>query len=266
MKNWKNKTALITGASYGIGEAFAKRLASKGANIILTARSADKLDALAAELRTQYGIDVTVIAADLADNSSPQKIFDMTEGGGRRVDLLINNAGFGSVGNFIDIPLDRQMEMIQVNVNALVRMSHLFLPKMIERRSGSVIQLASVAAFQGVPYFSIYAATKAFIMNFAEGLWGECREYGVNVMALCPGPTISNFAKVAGTTKKLNPSKIQTAEAVVDEALEGLEQKRSVVVTGRSNKIMVMAERFVSRMFVTKAAAKTYKFYSTRGN
>ncbi len=265
MSEWRGKTALITGASYGIGEAFARRLAAEGAHVIITARSRDRLEALANELRSQPGVNVTVIAADLAQPSAPAEIFQATEGRGVAVDLLINNAGFGAVGDFADLPLDRQLEMIQVNVTALVALTHLFLQPMSERRAGAIIQLASTASFQGVPYMSIYAATKAFIMNFAEGLWAECRAYGVRVTALCPGPTATHFQAVAGTAPRRDPKKMQTPEEVVEVGLQALAANRSVAVSGFSNKLMVNAQRLVPRRVTTQMAAKLFRPFSTRG-
>lgn len=264
MTEWKNKTALITGASYGIGEAFARRLAGDGANLILTARSVDRLEALADELRSQFKVSVTIIEADLALPSAWQKLFDETEGLGQQVDLLVNNAGFGGVGDFADLPLDRQLEMIQVNVSAMVALTHLFLQPMLKRRKGAIIQLASTASFQGVPYSTIYAATKSFALIFAEGLWAECREQGVRVMALCPGPTATHFQVVAGTARLRDPQKMQTPEEVVEVGLNALAQSRSYAISGFGNRAMVFAERFAPRSLVIRIAAKLYSPFSTQ--
>lgn len=265
MSEWNGKTALVTGASYGIGEAFAHRLAAAGANLILTARSLDRLNALASEIRARYGVNVTVIEADLGRPSAPEEIFRETETRGLQVDLLVNNAGFGAVGDFADAPLARQLEMIQVNVSALVALSHLYLQPMIERREGAIILLASTAAFQGISYTAIYAATKAFILNFGEGLWGECKEYGVRVLTLCPGPTATNFQAVAGISKKMrNPSTVQSSEEVVDVGLKALAKGRGVAVSGFPNRVMVAAERLVPRSLATRLAAKLFRPLSTR--
>jgi short-subunit dehydrogenase len=263
MSEWRGKTVLVTGASYGIGESFARRLAGDGASVIVTARSRDRLDAMAGELRSRHGAEVGVIEADLGRPSAPEEIFRATEGRGRQVDLLINNAGFGAVGDFADIALERQLEMIQVNVTALVALSHLFLQPMIKRRAGAIIQVASTASFQGVPYSSTYAATKAFILNFSEGLWAEGRNHGVRVMALCPGPTATHFQMVAGTARLRDPAKMQTPEEVVEAGLTALAQNRSVAISGFGNKLMIGAERLVSRNFVTRMAAKMYRPFST---
>jgi short-subunit dehydrogenase len=264
MSEWRGKTALVTGASYGIGESFAQKLASAGTNLILTARSHDRLHALADELRGRYGINVTVIEADLAKPSAPEEIFRETENKGLQVDLLINNAGFGAVGDFTDLPLARQLEMIQVNVQALVALSYLYLQPMIKRRKGAIIQVSSTAAFQGIPYTAVYAATKSFILSFSEGLWGECKEYGVRVMALCPGPTATHFQTVAGTSQIRNPQNMQTPEEVVEVGLQALAQTRAIAISGFSNRLMVAAERFVPRSLVTQVAGKLFRPFSTR--
>jgi hypothetical protein len=264
MSDWKGKTALVTGASYGIGEAFARRLAADGMKLIITARSRDRLDALADELRAQHNADVTVIEADLADPAAPGKIFSETERLGSFVYLLINNAGFGAVGDFADIPLTRQLEMIEVNVKALVALTHLYLRPMIDRREGAIVQVASTASFQGVPYTSIYSATKAFILNFGEALWAEGRACGVRVLALCPGPTATHFQTVAGTAHLRDPAKMQTPEEVVDAGMKALAQNRSVAISGFGNKLMVGAERLAPRNLVTRIAARLYSPFSTR--
>jgi short-subunit dehydrogenase len=264
MSEWKSKTVLITGASYGIGEVFARRLARDGANLILTARSGDRLEALANELRTRHQVGVTVIEADLSQPSAPRALFEKTEAAGLQVDLLINNAGFGLVGDFDNLPLARQLEMIQVNVTALVALSHLFLQPMLRRRNGAILNLASTASFQGVPYFSVYAATKAFIMIFSEGLWAECQPLGVRVLALCPGATETHFQAVAGTENHSRPVKMQTPEEVVEVGLKALEENRAVVVSGFNNRAMVFIERFVPRSFITRMATKLYRPFSTR--
>lgn len=264
MSEWKDKTVLITGASYGIGEAFARRLAADGANLVLTARSIEKLDALAAELRLGHRVGVTTIQADLAEAGAPDRIFQMTEGQGLQVGLLINNAGFGAVGDFAALPLDRQLEMIQVNATSLVALTHLFLQPMLARKGGAIINLASTASFQGVPYFSVYAATKAFILNFSEGLWAECQPSGVRVLALCPGATETHFQAVAGTETHTRPVKMQTPGEVVEVGLNALAASRSVAVSGFRNQAMVFAERFLPRSAVTRIASKLYRSFSSQ--
>ncbi len=265
MSEWKNKTALITGASYGIGESFARRLAADGATLVITARSRERLDALAAELRDRHRVSVTVIEADLAQPEAAQQIFRATEAAGLQVDLLVNNAGFGLVGDFARQPREKLTEMIQVNVTALVELAHLYLQPMLRRRSGAIINLASTASFQGVPYFAVYAATKSFILIFSESLWAECSGSGVRVLALCPGPTATHFQNVAGTSHRRLPEKMQTADEVVEIGLKALAQGRSHVVSGLNNKLMVEAERFVPRKVVTRMAERLFRQFSEQG-
>jgi uncharacterized protein len=190
----KRPIALITGASAGIGLEFAKRLAERGYDVILSARRRDRLDELAARLRAEHGgIRVEVIVADLQDSDAPAAIVAETARLGIGVDLLVNNAGFGTHGHFETLPPDRERGEIAVNVAALVALTHAFLPAMLERGQGGVINVASTAAFQPVPYMAVYAATKAFVRSFSEALHEEVQARGVRVIALCPGPTATEF-------------------------------------------------------------------------
>jgi short-subunit dehydrogenase len=261
MAEWKGKTALITGASYGLGVSFAQALAAQGANLVLTARSEERLRALASELEGKHAISTHVIGADLGQRETPQLIFDETARRGLNVDLLINNAGFGLVGRFMELPLERQLEMIQLNVTSLVHLTHLFLKPMLVRRAGAIVQVASTAAFQPVPYFSVYSATKAFVLSFGEALWLECEEAGVRVISLCPGPTDTNFQQVAGTTRQNSNEKMQPAEEVVEECLAALEKGEGHVVAGVPNKLMVLGERLVPRKMITRLAGRRYRHY-----
>lgn len=264
MSEWNNKTVLITGASYGIGESFAKRLAAAGAHLILTARSQDRLAALAAQIRTQYGRQVTVICADLASTTGARDIYEETQRQNLSVDLLINNAGFGALGEFATLSLPRQLEMIQVNVSSLVALTHLYLQTMKARRAGAILNVASTASFQAIPYFAVYAATKAFVLSFSEALAEECDPFGVRVLALCPGSTVTNFQEVAGSQRINTPRFQQTAEQVVDLGLAALSQGRSHVISGTTNKVQTQLERFIPRRFVTKLAGKMFKPQATK--
>jgi short-subunit dehydrogenase len=263
MSEWRDQTVLITGASYGIGEAFARSLAAGGAHLILTARSRDRLEALAGELRERHRRQIAVIPADLAQPMGAEEIFRETERRSLPVDLLINNAGFGVVGNFSRLPLARQLEMIQVNVTALTALAHLYLQPMLARRAGAIINVASTASFQAVPYFAVYAATKAFVLSLSEALWAECRERGVRVLALCPGPTATHFQEVAGTTRHRAPGKAQTPEEVVRVGLDALARGRSHVVSGFGNRLQTEIERFVPRDVVTRIAARVFRPFAT---
>ncbi|MBE9215905.1 SDR family oxidoreductase [Plectonema cf. radiosum LEGE 06105] len=227
-------TALITGASGGIGKSFALKLAAQNTNLIIVARSEDKLNALAQQLREQYNIQVDVIVKDLTQPSATKEVFDATITKGLTVDLLVNNAGFGDYGEFAQTDGDRQVQMVQLNNVALIDLTHRFLPQMRDRRSGSIINVSSIAAFQPIPYLSVYAASKAFVRSFSEALWAENRQYGVRVLVVCPGPTETNFFNEAKFPPALarNAQSMSTSEEVVDQALKALEEGRATVVVG----------------------------------
>ncbi len=214
MERWRGKWALITGASAGIGLALAAQLAAGGTNLILTARRRERLEVLADRLTRQNGVCIQVFPADLTLPAAPEQLFAFTESQRIVVDLLINNAGFGSYGRFYTSNRVRQLEMLQVNVAAVVALTHLYLPRMIERRRGDILIVASTAAFQGLPYLATYAATKAFDLLFAEALAEEVRGYGIRVCALCPGPTATEFQAVAGEPLQLYHYATETATKV----------------------------------------------------
>ncbi len=186
-RDYQMKTTLITGASSGIGEAFARRLARDGWNVLLVARTESKLEMLCSELGRASDINAQYVALDLTDTDAPAKLFEETKARGLEVEMLINNAGFGSMGDFLQLDLERELEMVDLNIKALVALTYLFLGPMRERGRGSIINVASTAGFQPVPYMTTYAATKAFVLSFSDALWEENRAYGVSVMALCPG-------------------------------------------------------------------------------
>jgi hypothetical protein len=199
MEHWRGKWALVTGASSGIGWALAQQLAAKGAKLLLTARRADRLKQLADEVTTRYKVETQIFAADLARPQTPGEIFRFVEQKRLPIELLINNAGFGAYGEFQKVEAQRLLDMVQVNVAAVVHLTHLFLPAMVDRHSGYILIVASTAAFQPVPYISTYAATKGFDLLFAEGIAEEVRRHGVHVCALCPGSTASEFNEVPGS-------------------------------------------------------------------
>ncbi|MGH1396656.1 MAG: SDR family NAD(P)-dependent oxidoreductase [Trichormus sp.] len=255
-------TALITGASSGIGEAFAKELAARQTNLVLVARSQEKLHQLAQELQKQYNIQVEVIVKDLTESNATADIFDITKNQGLTIDLLINNAGFGDYGDFAERDGERQIKMIQLNVLALVDLTHKFLPLMRERRSGSIINVSSIAAFQPIPYLSVYAASKAFVLSFSEALWAENRDYGVRVLVVCPGPTESNFFTEASFPSSFTgkTSKISTPEEVVNDALNALAKGDSTVISGGVlSKIITNMPRFLPRETLVNILEKQFK-------
>lgn len=257
------KTALITGASAGIGEAFAKELASRQTNLILIARSQDKLEKLARQLREQFGIDVEVIVRDLTVPGATQAIKDEVSEKGWVVDLLINNAGFGDYGSFAQRQLQRQVEMIQLNILASVELTYLFLADMQQRNGGAIINISSIAAFQPLPYLSVYSATKAFVLSFTQALWAENKDNNVKILAVCPGPTESQFFEVAEFPESFdqkNPDKITPASQVVKEALDALAKDASTVVTGgMANNIIVNLPRFFPRDWLVSTVEKQFR-------
>ena|ERR1019366_2295222 len=258
MDNWRGKWALITGASAGIGRAFAFELAAGGADLILTARRGDRLAELANEIHAKYKIEVEVYAADLAQPAAPAKLYEFTSRNGFEVELLINNAGFGVYGEFAKADLSRQLEMIQVNIAAVVHLTHLYLPPMITRRHGDILILASTAAFQGVPYLNAYAATKAFDLHFAEALAAEVKEYGIRVCALCPGSTTSEFFEVAGQPKNVL-RKRESAEKVARVGLKALAGGKSYVISGFKNYLGAHVQRLLPRRMVTRVIANAFR-------
>jgi uncharacterized protein len=256
--NWKNrwtgKWALITGASAGIGLEFAKLLARNGAHLILTARRTDRLQQIAAELKSAHNVNVEVFSADLARPEAPTQIHDFTTSQKIEVEFLINNAGFGAFGYAHEIPAKKMLEMIQVNCSVVVHLTRLYAPTMVALGHGDILIVASLASFQPVPFNSVYAATKAFDLLFAEGIAEELRPSGVNVCALCPGSTTTEFQKVAEQPDRIFKS-AETAEKVARVGLEAIAAGKSYVISGAMNNIMKQAQRLAPRSLVTKMAA-----------
>lgn len=245
------KTTLITGASSGIGEVFARRLAARGENVLLVARSGEKLATICNELGRANNINAQYVAIDLSERNAPALLYEETERRGLSVEMLINNAGFGSMGDFMAHEIERELNMIDLNVRALVELTYRYLAPMRERRSGAIINVASTAAFQPVPFMANYAATKAFVLSFSEALWEENRPFGIKVMALCPGVTDTNFFEAARIERP--PMRIvQTPEKVVETALRGLERGRSHVISGWANYLLTESERLVPRSVIAR--------------
>lgn len=250
---------MITGASGGIGEEFARRLAQRGSNLLLVARTEPRLQALAEDLSNRHGISAGYIALDLSAEGAPGELYAGVESRGLAIDLLINNAGFGSFGEFAALPLERELQMLRLNVVTLADLTHRFLNRMIERGSGAIINVASTAGFQPMPYMANYAATKAYVLNFSEALWAETRGHGVTVMALCPGVTETGFFDAA-SMRDAPPKKImQTPGEVVEAALDGLARAKSHVVSGWVNKLLVLSERLAPRKTIIGVTARVFK-------
>jgi short-subunit dehydrogenase len=248
-------TTLITGASSGIGEAFARKLATLGRSVLLVARSEDKLINLCNELGRTNSIRAQYLVMDLSQPDVGARIFEETQQRGLVIDMLVNNAGFGSFGDFSKLELSRELSMIDLNIKSLVDLTHRFLVPMREMKQGVIINVASTAGFQPVPFMATYAATKAFVLTFSEALWEENRPFGVHVMALCPGVTETNFFEAARGQKP--PARVaQTADQVVDAAIAGLRRRKNVVISGFSNMMVVESERFLPRSLVVRVAGK----------
>jgi uncharacterized protein len=258
MDRWQGKWALVTGASAGIGAALARQLAAAGTHLVLTARRKDRLLALAAQLRAAHGISLEVFEADLAQRGAPGALFSFTQEKGIAVEVLVNNAGFGAYGSFYEVPVDRNLEMVQVNIAAVVHLTHLYLPAMIQRRRGDILILASTAAFQAVPYIATYAATKSFDLFFAEALAEEVREYGIHVTALCPGATSTEFQHVAAQPDYAFRS-AETPEKVAKVGLDALAAGKAVVISGARNNFMTQSQRLAPRRLVTSMAARIFR-------
>ncbi len=250
--------ALITGASGGIGESFARLLAARGMHLVLVARSEDKLRALATELSQAHGVQVEVLAKDLSRPGAPREVHAACEARGLPVDLLINNAGFGSHGPFEANAFEKEHEQVMLNVTALVDLTHLFLPAMLSRGAGGVLNVASIAGYQPVPFMAVYAATKAFVLSFTEALWGETRERGVRVSALCPGPVETGFFDAVGS-RDVAVGPMATPEQVAAMGLRALEQGRASVIPGWRNRFQSALPRFLPRGLIVQVAARMMK-------
>ena len=247
------ETALVTGASSGIGLELAKCFAADKSNLILVARNREALEKLAAELRASFQIQVHVLVADLARPESPRLIFEEMNRAGIVVDVLVNNAGFGLCGSFGELPLRRQLDMIQVNIASLVELTGLFLQGMIQRGHGGVLNVGSVAGFLPGPNMAIYYATKAFVMSFSEALREELRGTSVSVTDLCPGPTETNFSQVARShrVRKVHAAKMSASE-VARVGYPEFRQGKILSVPGAKNKVLVALTSLLPRGVLTR--------------
>ena len=242
--------ALVTGASAGLGVEFARQLSKRGRRLVLVARRADRLDALAAELG-----NARAVPADLAEAGSVGQLMADIEAAGERVELLVNNAGFGLKGRFAGLDAARLRQMIDLNVGALTDLCRAVIPAMVENKSGRILNVASTAAFQAGPGMAVYFATKAYVLSLTEALHEELKPLGVKVTALCPGPTRTEFGTVAGFGENGAFDRFSAdAESVVRAGLDGLDKNRAVVVPGWLNKVGALSTRFVPRPLVRKIA------------
>jgi uncharacterized protein len=247
------QTVLVTGASSGIGRELALCFAAEGCRLILLARKRNALQAVADELRQRYKTQSEILTADLAEHATPTRVFEHLQVHGTKVDVLVNNAGFGAQGRFAELPLERQLDMLQVNITALTHLTGLMLPGMIERRRGGVLNVASTAAFQAGPGMAVYYATKAFVLSFTEAIAEELVGTGVAVTALCPGATKTNFAAAAGANFSRHFLKTaMSAETVARTGHRAFRQGRVVAIPGLRNQLLAFGVRLSPRAWVRK--------------
>jgi uncharacterized protein len=243
-----NRTVLITGASSGIGVELARLFAANGDRLVLAARREDRLKALAEELSAKHSIEASAIVCDLAKPDGAKKLAIEVGRKGHVVDVLVNNAGFGLRGKFAALSFDRQLEMVQVNVTSPTALAGLFLPGMLARGRGGILNVASLAAFQAGPEMAVYYATKAFLLSFSEALYEETRRKGVTVTALCPGPVPTEFIALANMTDAaLMKTGVVSAEAVAKAGFEGFRAGKAIVIPGMLPKVGAFSTRFVPR-------------------
>ena len=257
---YTGRWALVTGASAGIGEAFAHALAGRGMNLVLTARRADRLSRLADLVAGEHGVKAAYVAADLGEPGAAERVWkEATEG--REIHLLVNNAGFGAKGRFDEVDRARQAEMVQLNCTALLELMHLALPAMRARGAGGIVNVASVAAFQPIPQLATYGASKAFVLSLSQAVAEENRDRGVRVVALCPGPVATEFQAVAGTRVSERTPGLLEAREVAEAALRALDEGKDTVVPGAINHLGTVAARLFPRSWVLKAAKTVMKKY-----
>jgi uncharacterized protein len=255
---WQRPTALITGASSGIGYELARAFAVHGHNVVLVARSKERLVPLASELEAAHGIAAWVIPADLAVPTAPTEVYAEVERLGIAVDVLVNNAGFGTNGPFAETELTDELQMLQVNVVALTHLTKLFLRDMLARRHGRIMNVASTAAFQPGPFMAVYYASKAYVLSFSEALAAELQASGVTVTALCPGPTVTEFQQRAQMqdTRLMHSPLVMDAAKVARIGYRGLMAGKVIVIPGVANRLLASVVRLTPRAFVRQVTRR----------
>ena len=261
---YADRWALITGASSGIGAEFARRLAARGMHLVLTARREPLLRELADDLHRRHGTRCEILVGNLAAPEYPRQLAAEIDTRGISIELLVNNAGIGLVSEVDHADLDRIREMTRLNIGALTELTYLFLPDMLRRGHGAILNVASVTAFQPVAYMGAYAAGKAYVLHFSEALWAEARHRGVTVTAFCPGTTRTEFFESAGVGGWLRKHRSQSVEQVVKAALKGLEKRRQFTVPGWRNYLLSLLVRMVPRRTVVIESMKYFRPASRR--
>ena len=243
-----NQVALVTGASSGLGVDFARQLAARGANLVLVARRDEQLRAVAAEIEKDYAVTVQTIAMDLAVPNAPQILYDQLQQRGTRVDVLVNNAGFGIYGEFAEVPWEREKAMLDIDVITLTHMTKLFLQDMLVRKSGYILQVASIGAYQPSPTYATYSAAKAYVLMMGEALHYELRQSGVSLTVISPGVTATEFLKVAGQSASLyQRMMMMDSPSVARIGIESMLRRRSSVIPGFMNSLVAFSTRFMPR-------------------
>lgn len=246
------QTVLITGASGGIGKALAELFAKDGANLILVARSTDKLEQIKKEFESTYKITVEILGCDLSSPKEAKDLFTKVKEKNMKVDVLVNNAGFGNIGAFAETALQEEFDMIQLNITSLTILSKLFVKEMVARGSGKILNVASTAAFQPGPFMAVYFATKAYVLSLSEAMAEEIRGTNVHVSVLCPGPTNTGFQQRA-FTGGVNPSwRYMDVNTVAQVAYDGLQKNKTIIIPGLSNKLFAFAVRLAPRKVVVR--------------
>jgi short-subunit dehydrogenase len=256
-----SSTAIVTGASSGIGTEIARELASRGLNLTLVARREDRLKSLAEELGRQHGVRAEIVAADIASEDGRKSLFDEIASRGRDVDVLVNNAGFGSAGRFQDLEGDKETLMVRTNCEAVVALCAKYVPAMVERGRGAILNLGSIAAYQPLPYQATYAATKAFVLSFTEALNADLGGTGVSATALCPGPVPTEFEENAGIDANwegIPKFVLTTPEFNAAAGVEGMEKGKRVVVPGVVNSASAAAGHYTPRTVVLGLVRRFY--------
>lgn len=252
----KMGTALVTGASRGIGLELVKVLARNGHDVVITARSMDALEALAGHVEGKYGVKVTVIPLDLSQDDAPAALFSAMRDAGVEIDILVNNAGFGQGGQFAETDIVREKAMIGLNITALTHLTKLFMPGMLARRRGRIMNVASTAGFQPGPLMSVYYASKAYVISFSEAVAEELRGTGVTVTTFCPGPTATNFANVAGlsNSRLFRTGGVARADKTAELAYSAMMAGKRIAIPGFRNNLLAQGNRIAPRALATRIA------------
>lgn len=252
--------AVVTGASSGLGLEFAKLLAKKQYNLVLVARRTDRLESLKQEILKSSSLDIHVVSLDLSDINASQKLLDYTQQHNLKVSVLVNNAGFGTSGDFLSVPLEKTVEMLQLNITTLTQLTYLFGNEMKKNSNGYILQVSSVGAFQPAPSFAAYSATKSYVMLFSEALDFELKGTGVSVTTLYPGATKTEFFEASNTKINKNVERmLMTAEEVADMGLTAMFSRKRSIVPGFTNKFSTLLVQLIPRKLATYIAANVMK-------